>query len=61
MTIFILVPYLILLIGLVMFLPPWTNPKIGQIGWFVTRIGLIAVSIMLLTGHGRALSWIKLP
>ena len=55
MTFFILVPYLILLVGLVMYVPAWTNPKVGQIGWFITRIGLIAVSIMLLTRNGHTL------
>jgi hypothetical protein len=61
MTFFIVIPYLILLIGLVMYLPSWKNPKVGQMGWFITRIGFIAVSIMLLTGHGHALPWARLP
>jgi hypothetical protein len=58
MTLFILVPYLILLIGLAMYAPPWKSPKVLQVGWFITRIGLIAVSIALLTDHGHHL-WLR--
>jgi hypothetical protein len=61
MTIFIYLPYLILLFGLLLFLPAWKNPKVGQIGWFITRIGLIAVAVALLTGHGSHVPILKLP
>jgi len=61
MTIFICMPYLILLLGLLLYLPDWKSPKAGQIGWFIARIGFIAVAIALLTGHGQHFPTIKLP
>ena len=50
MTVYYLLPTLLLLIGLMLFLPNW-KPEVKWIGKFLTGIALIVLAIMFLSGH----------
>jgi chromate transport protein ChrA len=47
MTVYYVLPVLLLLLGLVLFLPNW-KPEVKWIGKFLTGIALIVLAIMFL-------------